>query len=93
MSALRDMNIAKLVPADIPLFLCLLSDIFPSVTSVPSKSHSGLREALQVVAKKTKVRADCMFRSRRGGWDLAVMRNVLPPISPGHSWCLAIAGC
>lgn len=48
MRALRDMNIPKLVKPDVPLFLGLLSDLFPSVTCERTMLPS-LKEAVELV--------------------------------------------
>ncbi|OXB71683.1 UNVERIFIED_CONTAM: hypothetical protein H355_014887 [Colinus virginianus] len=46
LQALRDINIPKLVKEDVPLFLGLLADLFPSVTP-PKTSNVALKEAIE----------------------------------------------
>lgn len=48
MRALRDMNIPKLVKPDVPLFLGLLGDLFPTV-SCERVALQSLQEAVQQV--------------------------------------------
>ena len=48
MRALRDMNIPKLVKPDVPLFLGLLSDLFPNVTC-ERMAQPELKEAIERV--------------------------------------------
>jgi dynein heavy chain len=43
---LRDMNLSKLVAQDVPLFLSLLADLFPSVAFPPKGSYPNVQAAM-----------------------------------------------
>lgn len=60
---LRDMNLSKLVAQDVPLFLSLLADLFPSTAAPPKGEYPEIEAAL-------KVRRGWGLRGRRmrGGW-------------------------
>lgn len=49
---LRDMNLSKLVAQDVPLFLSLLADLFPTIQFPPKGSYPELQVALQVEIEK-----------------------------------------
>lgn len=44
---LREMNLSKMVAQDVPLFLSLLADLFPTVSSPPKADYPALEAALK----------------------------------------------
>ncbi|GMH97336.1 hypothetical protein TrST_g8180 [Triparma strigata] len=52
---LRDMNLSKLVSQDIPLFLSLLSDLFPNISMPSSGNDEEMETAVNEVIKKSKL--------------------------------------
>ena len=52
MRTLRDMNLSKMVAQDVPLFLSLLTDLFPDVPMPASGEHPAVTTAMaNVIAK------------------------------------------
>ncbi|CDJ43277.1 hypothetical protein ETH_00008805 [Eimeria tenella] len=62
MRTLRDMNLSKLVADDVPLFLSLLSDIFPRQSNPPKTVYQEIENAVvQELQKRGLVRTDEFF--------------------------------
>lgn len=52
MRALRDINLPKLVSEDVPVFLGLISDIFPGLDS-PRVGFPSFREAVEEILQES----------------------------------------
>ena len=52
---LRDMNLSKLVAQDVPLFLSLLADLFPSIPAPPKGEYPEVEASLQKQVENEKL--------------------------------------
>ena len=68
---LRDMNLSKLVAQDVPLFLSILADLFPSMSAPPKAEYPDMESALKEECEKDgKIFYEGPEGSEgtRGGW-------------------------
>ena len=52
---LREMNLSKMVAQDVPLFLSLLADLFPSIPPPPKAEYPALEAALKVAVDNNRL--------------------------------------
>jgi dynein heavy chain len=50
---LRDMNLSKMVAQDVPLFLSLLKDLFPSLSAPPVAEYKAVEDAIKAAVTET----------------------------------------
>lgn len=68
---LRDMNLSKLVAQDVPLFLSLLADLFPSIPPPPKGEYPQVEEALRKQVRRSpffRHQGMCFGGSMIGEW-------------------------
>jgi len=52
---LRDMNLSKLVAQDVPLFLSMLADLFPAVSSPPKREYPAVEAAVRTAVAEARL--------------------------------------
>lgn len=60
MRALRDFNLPKIVTSDVPIFLGLISDLFPQL-DVPRKRDPGLEESVRQSVSELRLQPEENF--------------------------------
>lgn len=60
MRALRDFNLPKIVTSDVPIFLGLISDLFPQL-DVPRKRDPGLEDSVRKSVSELRLQPDENF--------------------------------
>lgn len=60
MRALRDFNLPKIVTSDVPIFLGLISDLFPQL-DVPRKRDPGLEDSVRKSVSELRLQPEENF--------------------------------
>lgn len=92
MRSLRDMNLSKFVADDIPLFLSLLSDIFPKQTNVPKKYYPEVEAQIKIsIEKKNYQNYDTWFLKIIQLYETFMVRHgfmLVGPTGCGKTACM-----
>ena len=85
MRALRDFNTPKIVTEDLPIFLRLISDLFPGVIADP-KNSADLEKIIKQVTKEKGLQPDAAFVTKVAGLlDILGVRHCCFIIGPPGS--------
>ena len=74
---LRDMNVSKLIPQDIPVFLSLMAGLFPQVPEPPKADNEELEKQLRESVEKNGLvfwEGSSGSADTRGGWVSKVLQ-------------------
>jgi len=94
MSTLRDMNLSKLVAQDVPLFLSLITDLFPSLGMPLGMAHTELKNALtQVVAEDNLIMHPSWSIKVIQLYETSLVRHGIMMVGPTGSGKTKIVQC
>jgi len=94
MTCLRDMNLSKLVAQDVPLFLSLISDLFPALGMPLGQEHSELKAALKAsVAAEKLIFHDSWCTKVVQLYETTIVRHGIMMVGPAGSGKSRIISC
>jgi dynein heavy chain len=94
MSCLRDMNLSKLVAQDVPLFLSLISDLFPALGMPLGQEHNELKAALKnVVTTEKLILHDAWCVKVVQLYETTLVRHGIMMVGPAGSGKSRIISC
>jgi dynein heavy chain len=94
MSTLRDMNLSKLVAQDVPLFLSLITDLFPALGMPKGQDYSELKAALANVVETEKlVYHDMWVVKVVQLYETTLVRHGIMMVGPAGSGKSRITNC
>jgi dynein heavy chain, axonemal len=94
MSTLRDMNLSKLVAQDVPLFLSLISDLFPALGMPKGQDYSELKTALSnVVGTEMLVLHPMWVTKVVQLYETTLVRHGIMMVGPAGSGKSRITNC
>lgn len=94
MSTLRDMNLSKLVAQDVPLFLSLIGDLFPTLTMSKGREYTELKAALANVVETEKLIMHSMWSVKVIQlYETTLVRHGIMMVGPAGSGKSRITNC
>jgi dynein heavy chain len=94
MSTLRDMNLSKLVAQDVPLFLSLISDLFPSLGMPKGQDYPALKTCLAAVVEQEKLILHTMWTVKIIQlYETTLVRHGIMMVGPAGSGKSRIINC
>ena len=80
---LREMNLSKMVAQDVPLFLSLLADLFPNLSSPPNAEYPDMEAALKASCELNKlVYHPAWVRKVLQLYDITLVRHGIMLVGP-----------
>lgn len=94
MRTLRDMNLSKLVAQDVPLFLSLISDLFPGIPSDSVTAKSEFKTTLEAVVEEEQLMLHPAWRTKVVQlYETTLVRHGIMTVGPSGSGKSKIVHC